>query len=65
MSHMYEYTHAAMADVLLFQNYLIQKQTGPSSIPEGDQALYTVRLDGPPPNDVEVAVNDIDNFIRL
>ena len=54
-----------MVDVLLFQNYLVQKQVAPSAIPEGSQAVYTVRLDGPPPNDVAITVNAADDFIRF
>ena len=53
-----------MEDVLLFQNYLFQKQSSPFSVAEGQEALYTVRLDGPPPNDVAITVSQADNFVR-
>ena len=58
-------THTAMADVLLFQNYLFQKRVGPPFIPEGRQAVYSVRLDGPPPNDVAITLSAADDFIRF
>ena len=59
------HARAVVADVLLFQNYLFQKQSRPFSIPEGQQSVYTVRLDGPPPSDVEITLNAADNFIRF
>jgi subtilisin-like proprotein convertase family protein len=52
-------------DVLLFQNYLLQKQVAPFSVAEGQSAVYTVKLDGPPPNDVAITVNEADNFISV
>ena len=56
--------HTVVEDVLLFQNYLFQKESSPFSVAEGQQAVYTVKLDGPPLNDVAITVNPADNFIR-
>jgi hypothetical protein len=56
----------AIADVLLFQNYLFQKRSEPFSLFEGRQAeVYTVRLDGPPPNEVAITVNPADDFLSV
>ena len=67
-THTHTHTHivflAVVVDVLLFQNYLFQKQSGPYSIDEGQVSKYSVRLDGPPPNDVEISINAADNLIR-
>ena len=64
-THIHTYTHTVVEDVLLFQNYLLQKQVAPFSVAEGQSAVYTVKLDGPPPNDVAITVNEADNFIRF
>ena len=60
------FIHAAIADVLLFQNYLFQKRSEPFSLSEGRRAeVYTVRLDGPPSNEVAITVNPADDFLRF
>ena len=56
---------ADQLDVLLFQNFLLRKQSGPSSIPEGSQSLYSVVLDGPPPTNVALELEAADNFARF
>lgn len=51
-------------DVLLFRSVLLQKSSPPGTILEGGQSLYSVKLNGPPPNDITVGLNNVDDFTR-
>ena len=51
-------------DVLIFQSFLLQKRVAPSSILEGSQAVYSVKLNGPPPTDVAIELNASDQLTR-
>ena len=61
-----EFTHFAtvVEDVLLFENFLFQKLSSPNAVSEGQTAVYTVKLDGPPPTDVHIGLRNTDTFIR-
>ena len=51
-------------DVLLFSSFLILKASAPSSILEGEEVQYHVRLNGPPPIGVETSMSTVDGFTR-
>ena len=57
--------YADQLDVLLFQSFLLRKRSGPSTIPEGSQSVYSVVLDGPPASDISLELEAADNFARL
>ena len=52
-------------DVLIFQSFLLQKRAAPSSILEGSQAVYSVKLNGPPPTHVAIELNASDQLTRF
>lgn len=51
-------------DAFLFKTFQFKKRSGPFSIPEGEQAVYTVRMDGPPTSDVTLQLQTLGNYIR-
>ena len=53
------------ADAFLFKTFRFRKRSAPFSIPEGEQAIYTVKMDGPPPSEVTLQLQTLGNYIRL
>ena len=52
--------------VLLFGSVQLRKLTSRSTIFEGDNALYSARLNGPPPNNrFSLDFKNLDDFTRL
>ena len=59
------YFFTAQEEVLHFQLFRFKKETGPSFIPEGEQSVYTVLMDGPPDNEVTLELaTAVDGYIR-
>ena len=51
-------------DVLLFRSVLVQKSSSPGTLIEGRGGLYSVKLNGPPPESINVGLNNHDAFTR-
>ena len=49
----------------MFGRVQLQKLTRRSTILEGENALYRVRLNGPPPSGFYLNLNNVDDFTRF
>ena len=49
----------------MFGRVQLQKVTKQSTILEGDNAEYRVRLNGPPPSALYLNLNNVDDFTRF
>ena len=50
--------------MLLFTSFLIMKASAPGTIMEGGDALYNVKLNGPPSSAIGMGAADLDGLTR-
>ena len=55
---------SGVPEPFLFKTFRFKKRSGPSSIPEGQQAVYTVEMDGPPASEVTLQLQAVGDYIR-
>ena len=55
---------AVQKDVLLFRSVRVQKSMSPGTLTEGRGGLYSVKLNGPPPESISVSLDESDSFTK-
>ena len=60
----FSFSPSVQKDVLLFRSVLVQKASGPRTLIEDRGGLYSVKLNGPPPENIAVGLDSNDAFTR-